>query len=190
MADRLHETAWLLPLLVFGAGLLYIGLDTLRVIFLSRGRKVSAAVLGFGETIVFLLAVGQVLANLGNLVNLLAYASGFALGNYVGILVEEKMAVGTVIVRVITRRDAAELMTAMQSRQFGVTSVAARGVSGKVRLLFTIVHRRHLRALFGLIEMHNPGAFVSVEDVRSVSAGNFPRIPRFRFGPSSFAWNR
>lgn len=182
--------AWLMPLLIFAAGLVYITLDTLRVISLSRGKKVLASVLGFAEIVIFLLAVGQVLSNLGNLANLVAYAAGFALGNYAGILVEEKMAMGTVIVRMITRRDAGELMQAMESRRFGVTSVAARGTSGKVRLVFTIVHRRHLRELFALIEAHNPGAFVSVEDVRSVSAGNFPAIPRFRFGPWSFAWNR
>ena len=182
--------SWVMPLLIFAAGLVYITLDTLRVISLSRGKKIVASLLGFAEIVVFLLAVGHVLSNLSDLASLLAYAGGFALGNYLGILVEEKLAMGMVMVRLVTRRDAVELTRELEARKFGLTTVAARGTSGRVRLVFTILPRQHLRELLGLIEMHNPGAFISVEDVRSVSAGNFPGIPRFRFGPWSFAWKR
>jgi uncharacterized protein YebE (UPF0316 family) len=181
---------WATSLLIFVAGLVYIALDTLRVISLSRGKKILASLLGFAEIVVFLLAVGRVLSDLGNLRNVLAYAAGFALGNYVGILVEEKLAMGMVIVRLVTSRDAGDLMRELESREFGVTTVAARGTTGKVRLVFTVLPRRHLEELLGLIQRLNPRAFISVEDVRSVSAGNFPRIPRFRFGPWSFAWKR
>lgn len=181
---------WLMPVLIFLAGLTYLTLSSVRTIFLSRGLKGWAAVLGFAETVIFLLAISQILANVANVANVIAYAAGYGLGNLAGIIVEEKLALGTVLVRLITRKDASELIRDMESRQFGVTSVGARGVSGKVRIVFTVVRRRDLKSLLRMIESFHPRAFVSIEDVRSVSAGVLPGTPGARFGARSFFWNR
>lgn len=164
-------SGWALPLLVFLAAMSYLTLDTLRIIFMARGMKLWASLFGFVEVTIFLLAVSQVLLNLERVETLIAYATGFAVGNYVGMVIEEKLAMGLLIVRVITEGDAAELVREMGRRDFGVTSMGARGLTGRVRLVFSIVRRRDLSSLMKLIELHQPRAFVSIQDVRSVRDG-------------------
>jgi uncharacterized protein YebE (UPF0316 family) len=161
-------SGWGLPLLIFLAAMSYLTLDTLRIIFMARGLKLVSSLLGFVEITIFLLAVSQVLLNLDRIENLLAYASGFAVGNYLGMVIEEKLAMGLLIVRILTEGDATDLVRQLGERDLGVTSVGARGIAGRVRIVFSIVRRRDFPELMKLIERHQPKAFVSVQDVRGV----------------------
>jgi uncharacterized protein YebE (UPF0316 family) len=114
--------------------------------------------------------------------NYLAYAGGFAAGTWIGLLLENKLAIGLVAVRIITGKDASALMESLEAMAYGVTSFAARGVKGRVRLLLTVVPRRDLPRVMGLVTNLNPNAFVSVEDVRQASEGFFPAADRGRGG--------
>jgi uncharacterized protein YebE (UPF0316 family) len=104
-----------LPLLIFTARVLDMTLDTLRIIFISRGRKFLATFFGFFEIIIWLFAIGQIMQNLTNITYYLAYAGGFATGVFVGISIEEKIAMGTVVVKVITKKEAVELVEYLKS---------------------------------------------------------------------------
>ncbi|MGE5481502.1 MAG: DUF2179 domain-containing protein, partial [Bacteroidota bacterium] len=121
------------------------------------------------------------------IVTYLAYAGGFALGNYIGITIEERLAMGEVVVRVITKVNGADLTSLLQEAGYGVTRVGAEGSTGKVSLVYTVVKRTALPEVIALIRRFNPKAFYSVEDVRSVNAGVFPpRRPRSgRASPSA-----
>jgi uncharacterized protein YebE (UPF0316 family) len=136
--------------------------------------KRLAPVIGFFEVLIWLLAIGQIMQNLSNVFCYIAYAGGFAAGTYFGISLERKISLGIVIIRVITRKDATELVTRLNESDFGVTSIDAQGAKGKVNIIFTIVKRRDLENVVSLIKAYNPNAFFSVEDVRSVSEGIFP----------------
>lgn len=174
METTFFETDWfnygLLPLLIFLARIVDVSLDTLRIIFVARGNKIVAPILGFVAILIWLLAITRIMTNLDNLVAFLAYPAGFAAGNYIGLLIEEKLAIGIQIVRVITGRDSSPLIENMREGGYTVTTVDAMGNYGPVHILFLIVKRQKVKGVVGIIKQFNPKAFYSIEDVRSLSS--------------------
>jgi uncharacterized protein YebE (UPF0316 family) len=166
----------LIPLGVFLAETCVVSLSTVRVLFIGRGLKLLAALLGFCEVSLWLLAVGQVMANVTNIPCFIAFGGGFALGNYLGITIEQKLAIGALVVRIITNRDAGELCAALRSANCGVTSLDGEGATGPVQVLFTVINRKDYAKVLAMIEQCHPKAFVSVEDVRSAREGVFPMV--------------
>lgn len=164
----------LLPLLIFIARVSDVSLGTIRVIFVARGLKYFAPIVGFFEIIIWLLAIGQIMQNLTNPACYIAYAGGFASGNYIGIWIAEKLSLGIVLIRVITSKDASELLEYLKSAEYGVTSVDAQGSAGKVQVVFTIVKRREVASVVNLIKQFNPKAFYTIEEVGFVEEGIFP----------------
>lgn len=174
-------SALLTPLMIFLAEMTVVTLGTLRIIFVSRGQKVLAPLLGFFEILIWLFAIGQTMKNLNDFACFLAFALGFTLGNLLGIIIEKRLAMGTVIVRVITRRDAADLIEALRAANFGVTCVDGEGATGRVQVVLTVVKRKQLGEVVAHIEACHPHAFYAVDDVQTASEGIFP-IPRRRPG--------
>jgi uncharacterized protein YebE (UPF0316 family) len=162
-----------LPLLIFCARICDVSLGTMRIIFVSRGMKYLAPVLGFFEVLIWLLAIGQIMKNLTNVTNYIAYASGFAAGNFVGIYLENKLSMGIQIIRVITRMDAGGLVEFLRHEGFTVTSIDAQGGTGPVKVLFTIVKRREMNKIIDIVKKFNPKAFYTVEDVKLVSEHSY-----------------
>jgi uncharacterized protein YebE (UPF0316 family) len=159
-------------------------MGTIRIIFISKGFKYLAPIVGFFEILVWLLAIGQLFRNSSNAVYYLAYAGGFAMGTFVGIYLENKLSIGTQIVRIITRKGASRLLGALRSQGFGVTNTDAEGKDGPVSIIYSVIDRRDLQKVVGIIERHNPHAFYSVEDVRFVSGTTSRRrAPWYRRRP-------
>lgn len=183
--------AWfILPLLIFISRVFDVTFGTLRIIFISKGKKFLAPFFGFFEIMIWLFAIGQVMQNLTNVNYYVAYAGGFAMGNYVGIYIEEKMAIGTLVVRIITKKDASDLIESLKSRNYGITIVDAQGATGSVKLIFTVIKRVDVNEVVGMIKHFNPKAFYSIEEVRGASEGVFPsRKSRFNL-LSAFRLNR
>ena len=164
----------ILPLLIFIARIVDVSIGTIRVIFVSRGMKHLAPVFGFFEILIWLLAIGQIMRNLTNVACYVAYAGGFAMGTFVGIYIEEKLSIGLVIIRVITKKDATALVEYLKFAKYGVTSVNAESVTGPVKIIFAVIKRHDLQYVVGIINKFNPNAFYSIEDVRFVSKGDLP----------------
>ena len=164
----------ILPVLIFCARVCDMSLDTIRVIFMSKGIKYLPAVIGFFEVIIWLVAIGQVMNNMTNAVCYIAYGAGFATGTVVGMAIEEKISLGLASVRIITKEDPYELMQFLRSHNYGVTSVDGEGGTGRVKMVFTIIKRQDLEHVVGIIKQFHPNAFYSVEEVKSVAEGVFP----------------
>jgi uncharacterized protein YebE (UPF0316 family) len=171
-----------LPLLIFLSRIVDVSLQTLRLLFVNRGMRYLAPVIGFFEVIIWLLAIGQIMRHLTNVACYVAYGGGFAAGTWVGMWIENRLSLGMVILRVITRKPADDLVAHLRAQQHGVTSVDAEGMTGPVTLVFTVLRRQDLRAVVETVRQFNPHAFYSVEDVRFVSEGTFP----FRRGGPGF----
>jgi uncharacterized protein YebE (UPF0316 family) len=167
----------ILPLLVFGARVLDVTLGTMRIIYISRGKKYLAPILGFVEVFIWIAMVSQIVHSANNIIAYLAYAAGFAAGNYVGMYIEERLALGTLIVRAFVQNHTPELVTNLRSAGYGVTTVEGQGASGAVQLVYTIVQRRNLREVLAIIHQTHPHAFLSIEDLRSTQEGIFPKAP-------------
>ena len=168
----------ILPALIFCARICDVSLGTIRVIFISKGIKYLAPAIGFFEVIIWLLAIGQVMNNLTNVASYIAYGGGFAMGTLIGMLIEEKISLGLTSVRIITNEDPAQLVNYLRSQNYGVTSVNGEGAKGQVKMVFSIIRRQDLTRVVEVIRRCNPGAFYSVEDVKSVSEGVFPEERR------------
>lgn len=159
----------IIPLLIFCARLLDVSIGTMRVVFTSRGYKNIAPLLGFVEVLIWLVAIGQVMQNLNNVACYLAWAGGFAAGNYIGLLIEERLAIGQVVIRTITAQPALALIERLRDEGYRLTTVDAQGARGPVNLLFLVVSRKKKDDVIKLITEFNPKAFYSIEDVRYVS---------------------
>ena len=162
-----------LPGIIFLARLIDVALGTLRIIFVSRSMRKLAPLVGFFESLIWLFAISQIVLNLSNVMSYFAFAAGFATGNFVGIYLENKLSLGLLSVRVVTTEDGSDLINYLSEKNFGVTSISATGVSGRVRLIISVIKRKDLDEYIKIVKEFNPKAFMSIEDVRSVKEGYF-----------------
>ena len=171
-----HELfVWvLIPALIFLARICDCTIGTMRIIFIGRGHRFIAPFLGFFEVLIWLLAIRQIMMNLTNSFYYVAYAGGYATGTFVGMSIEARLAMGTILIRIVTSQEARGLIEYLKSEGYGVTSVDAQGSRGNVNLIYTIIKRSDLENVVGIIERFNPRAFYTIEDVRFVREGVFP----------------
>ena len=191
MLDSVTSTGlfeWvILPALIFCARICDVSLGTIRVIFITKGVRYLAPLIGFFEVIIWLLAIGQVMNNLTNVASYIAYGGGFAMGTFIGMLIEEKISLGLTSVRIITKEEPSQLVNYLRSQNYGVTIVDGEGSTGQVKMVFSIIRRQDLPDVVEVIKKLHPGAFYSIEDVKSVSEGVFPGERRRFFIPYSEA---
>jgi uncharacterized protein YebE (UPF0316 family) len=164
----------IIPLLIFLARILDVSLGTMRIIFVSRGMKYLASLVGFFEVIIWLIAIRAVMENLNNIACFLAYGAGFAAGTYAGLLIEKKLALGSALIRIITQKDAADLIFQLRCKGFGVTSMTAEGIEGKVDVIYLVIKRQDYKTVTAIIKEFNPKAFYTLEYIHYVSDGIFP----------------
>src|SRR5690606_35818603 len=178
MADPVASSdffAWvILPLLIFFFRICDVSLGTIRVIFIAKGLKYIAPIIGFFEVIIWLLAIGQVMNNVSNVACYIAYGGGFAAGTLLGMTVEERLSIGTVVVRVISNEDISGLLLFLRAHSFGVTIADGEGSKGKVKIILSVIKRQDLEEVVRGIQHHLPGTFYSVEEIKSVAEGVFP----------------
>lgn len=165
----------IMPVLIFTARICDVSIGTLRIIFVSKGKKSIAPFLGFFEVLIWIIAISKIMQNLDNYINYVAYAAGFATGNYVGMILEERLAMGIQMIRVFTSDKGPELVQMLNRSGFGATSVEAHGAKEKVHLIYTIVRRTELNDVLDVINRFNPKAFYTIEDILTANEGIFPK---------------
>lgn len=176
-------TYLVMPALIFIARVGDVSINTLRIMFMMNGKKDIAPILGFFEALIWLLAIGQIIQNIDNPVSYLAYAAGFGTGTYVGMLFDEKLALGRVLVRVISPHPLLELFDYMKEREYRFTSLGAEGRYGKVNLLFTVLKRENLQTFIAKVKSIDEQAFYTIESVKRASEDDLNVMedkPRFR----------
>ncbi len=163
----------LLPLIIFFSRLGDVSLGTLRHVFISKGYRKIVPVLGFFEVLIWIIVVAQIMKNLNNIACYFAWAAGFATGTYVGLLIEERLALGLQVIRIITNQNCDSLIESLKHENHGVTAIDAQGAVGPVKMIFTIIQRKNVRQVIELIRQHNPTAFYSIEDIKDINQGVF-----------------
>jgi uncharacterized protein YebE (UPF0316 family) len=163
--------AWLGAISIFGLRVVDMSLDTLRMLFVVRGRKGISWVLGFFESAIFVIAITSVLSNLNNPMNVIGYAAGFATGNVVGMLIEERLAIGHIRLQIISPRLGVALSQLLRDAGYGVTEISARGKDGMVSVLSVSVLRKDVVRVQKIVLEKDPDAFITSEDVRPLRRG-------------------
>ncbi|KUK14575.1 MAG: DUF2179 domain-containing protein [Synergistetes bacterium] len=158
-------------ILIFLARILDVSLGTIRIILLSKGHRLEASLIGFFESFLWLVVTAQIISHMENPLYYVAFAGGFACGNYVGLVLEGRLALGSVIVRVITRQDPHLLVDALRGEGFAITTVDARGKDGPVVIIFAVLERKKIKKFLKLVNQLSPQAFYTIEDVREVKVG-------------------
>jgi uncharacterized protein YebE (UPF0316 family) len=186
------ETWWftwlLLPVMIFIARIFDQSVGTLRMIFVAKGLRNIVPVFAFFESLIWLLAIGQIMKLGDTWLCYIAYAGGFAMGNWVGMVLDERISLGTVIIRIILKRDANDLVTFLKEQNYGLTVLDAQGSTGKVKVIFTIIKRKDADNVISIINNFDPASFYTIEEVRSVNEGVFRTSRRrslmdFHMGP-------
>jgi uncharacterized protein YebE (UPF0316 family) len=169
-------------LLIFILRLGDVSIGTLRTLYVVRGDRLRAVPLAFVESLIWIIAIARIMKDLseGHVMNMLAYAGGYAAGVYVGITIERWIASGWVLVRIITRNDA--LTAAVRAADFGVTELHGEGRHGEQSVLFIVALRRRGNELLELVRSHDETAFVTVDPVNSAMGGYLPIAPRLEAG--------
>ena len=158
-------------LLIFVLRVTQMSLDTLRVLFMIRSRKLLAWILGFLQSTVFVLAFTSVLNNLENPLNLIGYAAGFATGNVIGIMIEERLALGFIHLQIVSPRYGTAIVERLREDGYAVTEVPARAKDGMVTMVNCNVRRKQAREVEKLIYAVDGEAFITASEIRSVRRG-------------------
>ena len=127
------SNAWVGALVIFGLRVLNMTLDTLRMLFVMRGKKTLSWVVGFFVSLIYVLLLTSILANLNSPLYILAYAAGFATGSVIGMWIEERLAIGFTNIQVISPRRGVVMAQKLRENGFAVTEIPARGKDGMVR---------------------------------------------------------
>jgi uncharacterized protein YebE (UPF0316 family) len=186
MFETLFEYPYL-PFMIFAARICDVTVGTLRIIFVSKGMKSVAPFLGFFEVLIWIVVISKILTNANDWICYIAYASGYATGNYIGMIIEERLAMGIYLVRVFTLNSGTELVKVLNSNGFGATCLKGRGMTSEVDVVETVVSRKNMVTVESLIKSFDKEAFFVVEDVRSTQKGIFPsknlsQMKRWRIG--------
>ncbi len=162
-----------LPLIIYFARMTDVTLGTLRIVMISKGKRKIVPIIGFFEVLLWLIAIGQIMQNLSNVLCYFAWAAGYATGTFLGLTLEEKLAIGTQVMRLITNKNCDVFLEELKSEKHGFTVVDGHGAKGPVKVIFIVVERKNVKALAEKIQRLLPNSFYSVEDIRETNQGVF-----------------
>lgn len=160
-------------LFVFAMRVTDMSLDTLRMLFVMRGRKLLAGGLGAIQAAVFILAVGAALRGPLNLWTVTGYAAGFGVGVIVGMVAEERLAMGYMMFRVYSHTHGPEIALKLRQAGYAVTDFVAHGRDGRITVVNSVVSRKDTQTVQAIIERIDPQAFITVDEARSLRHGYF-----------------
>ncbi len=173
----------LLPVIIFLSRIADVSLGTLRITMVSRGYKWQSALLGFFEVLIWVIIVAQILTNLDNWINYVAYAAGFSAGTFIGLYIEDKMKVGTVMIRIITLHKSEELIEALKEAGVALTSIDGKGGFNDVKVIFSVIKRKKMNKVYNIVNEIDPEAFFSSEDVKYANKHHDHELPTDNRGP-------
>ncbi len=163
--------ALLLVVAIFFLRALNNAMGTFRVIMITYGRRRLSFLLAFCESIIFAFTASQVITDLGNIPNLFSYASGFAVGGYVGMVIEDRFMTGYMTLTIIVANGGREIATILRNAGYGVTETAGEGAQGNVSMLRSVILRQQVGHVRELVQTHTPQAFMTLEEARAVHQG-------------------
>ena len=174
MTDHQIYQYIVLPLIIFFARICDVSLGTMRIVFVSKGKKNIAPFLGFFELFIWIVVISEVFKSADSFVCYIAYAGGYAAGNFIGMNIEERIAIGSQLIQVFSSKDIVPLQKCLNEAGFGTTVVEGDGSAGKTKILYTVINRKTFDHAEKILKEFDPLIFYVIEDVRLVKSGIFP----------------
>ncbi|MCX7678248.1 MAG: DUF2179 domain-containing protein [Spirochaetes bacterium] len=171
---------------IFFARIVDVSLGTIRIILVSRGNRLLAPIIGFLEVFIWITVISAAIRSLHTFLGYVVYAAGFAMGNYVGMLLETKIGIGYQNLRIITSKVVSALPLVLREEGYGVTTVEGQGMNGPVNIIYTVVPKKKTQKVIEIVKMFEPRAFITIDDVRSHHAGFIEQKSIFRSISSFF----
>lgn len=165
--DKQFFIEWIFfPLIIFASRATDVSLGTLRSVLANKGMKKMVPFIGFFEVLLWLFAISTVMKNLSNFMCYLGWAGGYATGIYIGLSIEERLAIGTQVIRVFTQEDITKLIESLVEKNYSYTILDGEGKKGAVKLIFIVVKRKNVKDVTEVIHRFSPNAFYSIEDIK------------------------
>ena len=146
-------------------------IGTMRLVVLTRDRRLLAAALGFLESATFAVTIGAVVNNLTDMLNMVAYAGGFSVGGYVGQIIEARFISSFVTVNIIATEKGHDIAAALRERGYGVTETIGEGGAGMVTILRSVMSRQQLGKALKAVNEVDIKSFITVEEARAIHRG-------------------
>lgn len=166
MFDFLDTYPYLLPVMIFFGRIIDVSLGTLRIIFVSKGEKYKAPIIGFFEVLIWIVIISEIFSRANDMLAYISYAGGYAAGNFIGILIEQRIAFGIILCRIYTRKNGAELVSIFNKNNYGATLLQGTGSVEKIEIIETVIERKEMKIIEKLVTEFDPDVFYVVEDVR------------------------
>lgn len=168
-AKEVNSIALIVVIIVIN--IVYVSLNTLRTIFVIKGRRILASMLCMVEVGSYLLGLSIVLQNLNSPVKIIAYCLGYGAGVYIGSLIEQRLALGYVNVQVVVDSVGCCLPHTLREAGYGVTSWTAEGRDGPRLVLDVLAKRSDEKSLFNLLQEVSPNAFIISYEPKNLIGG-------------------
>jgi len=162
-------------LLIFFLRVAAIALQTVRVLFVVRGERLLSSTMGFFQTLLFVVAIGMVVQDLTNIPNVLAYCLGFAVGTWVGMAIEGRLALGYVLVRIVSLQKGRRIAHVLREKGYGVTEMLGEGRAGRVGIIDVVAKRKDVPLITSIGREIDGEAFITIQEAREVYRGYIPR---------------
>lgn len=158
---------------IFLLRLIDMCLDTLRMLFVVRGQRVIVWILGVTTSIIYIVAISNVLSGKNHPFTILCYGVGYATGNVLGMRIEERLAIGFKQVNIVSKDKGHEIAEALREQGYGVTEMVGQGRDGTVDLVSTSVKRKHAKEVRKIIKNIDSAAFITEDDFNPVQSGTW-----------------
>jgi uncharacterized protein YebE (UPF0316 family) len=158
---------------IFFAKIIEVSLCTVRTVLITRGEKLFGSIIGFFEVIIWLYLISTILIGINEApFKMVAYSLGFACGNYIGCILEEKLALGLITINaIVSEKDGPTLAQILRSENIGVTLMDAEGLKEAKKLLILHVKRKRKSRVVKLIQNSNINAVISLSDTKTIYGG-------------------
>jgi len=159
---------------IFCAKLVEVTIATLRNVLINRGHRKIGAVLAFFEVLIWLFVVSIVLNDItSDYFKVFIYCFAFACGNFMGSVLEEKLAIGMSVMDIYVTNEitARQLADVLRENGFGVTTIDSRGKENEITIMKVYLKRKQITEATKLVKDIAPSAIVSISDIKRISGG-------------------
>ncbi|MBC7960149.1 MAG: DUF2179 domain-containing protein [Vallitaleaceae bacterium] len=159
--------------LIFIVKVFEVTLATTRIVLITKGERVKGALIGFFEVIIWVILVSTVLTDITkDPIKIIIYALGFALGNFVGSIVEEKLGIGTIkLEAIVNEKDGEELVSKLRDRGYAITVLKGEGMNFNRDVLIMHVKRKLTNEVVALIKECQSNVVITLNEIKPVYGG-------------------